>query len=417
MKFDNGLKRLLLSLIAASILLVPGTAAAALPLPATTTVESVVDDHPDDRNAALRAALEAVVDAGATGVIALVDDGHDQTRLAVGSARIEPRQRLQVRDQVRVGSITKTVIATIALQLVGEGRLRLDDTVERWLPGTVSNGSAITLQMLLNHTSGIFNYTDDEAFIPSILADPYRQWTPQELIDVAAAHPPVFAPGQGWSYSNTGYILAGLILQRATGQPVEDLVQERIVKPLHLRDTFFATSARFRGRYAHGYAPPSFTGAGYEDLSPWPPSWAWAAGSLVSNAPDLARFYHALLSGRLLSQSLLVTMTTTVDVGPGFAYGLGIYTVDTPCGSVWGHDGGIPGYVSYALNTRDGSRSTILLLPTQPDEAINTAIGQALLTAVCQMFDQAVPVAAASGAAATSGPTLASTLRSAALVP
>ena len=406
MKFNLGLKRLLLSLFVVSSLLVPGTAAAATPSPASTatTTGSSADHRPGDQNAELRAALQAVVDAGATGVIALVDDGEDRSQLAVGAARLEPRQRLRVRDQVRVGSITKTFIATITLQLVGEGRLSLDDTVEQWLPGVVPNGSAITLQMLLNHTSGIFDYTEDEDFFPSVFADPFRQWTPQEFIDIANAHPPVFAPGEGWSYSNTGYIVIGLVLEKATGHQVQDLVKRRIVKPLHLRGTFLATSARFRGRYAHGYAPPSLTGDGYEDLSSWSPSIAWTAGALVSTAPDLARFYDALLSGRLLSPSLLDAMTTTVETNAGFDYGLGIFALDTPCGTAWGHNGGIPGYFSFALNTRDGSRSAILLLPTEPDEAIATAFfEQALPTAVCQMFDQEVPEAAASGIAATPG--------------
>ena len=361
--------------------------------------------RPGQGDDALRAALQAVVDAGATGMIALVDDGHKQSRLAVGAAQLEPKRLpLRVRDQVRVGSITKTAIATITLQLVGERRLGLDDTIERWLPGAVPNGSEITVRMLLNHTSGIYNYTDDEVFFASVLADPYRHWTPQELIAVANSHPPVFPPGQGWSYSNTGYILIGLLLEKATHRPVQDLVKQRIVRPLHLSNTYFATSAQFRGRYAHGYAPPSLTGDGYQDLSSWPPSWAWAAGALVSNAPDLRRFYQALLSGRLLNPALMRAMTTTVDAGGGgFSYGLGIFSIDTSCGTVWGHDGGIPGYVSFAYGDRSGSRSTVVLLPTQPDDAIGTASEQALFTAVCRMFDRAAPPTTASGRGTSPG--------------
>jgi D-alanyl-D-alanine carboxypeptidase len=291
-----------------------------------------------------------------------------------------------------VGSITKTAVAVITLELAGEGRLRLDDSIERWVPGLVPNGPAITIRMLLNHTSGIYNYTDDPDFIPTIVADPYRIWAPQELVAVAIAHRPVFAPGQGWSYSNTGYILLGLALETATGQPLQDLVAERIVRPLHLRATFFASSAEFRGRYAHGYAPPSLTGDGYVDLSMWSPTSAWAAGALVSSAPDLRRFYQALLAGRLLPPALLGQMTTTVETGnPGSRYGLGIYSMDTPCGTVWGHDGGIAGYVSFALNDREGSRSAVVLLPTQPDDAIAARHQEAVATAVCEMFDSDSP--------------------------
>jgi len=267
--------------------------------------------------------------------------------------------------------------------------------VEQWLPGLVPNGDEITLRMLLNHTSGIFNYTDAPDFIPMLIADPYRYWSPRELVEVATAHDPVFAPGSGWSYSNTGYILIGMILEQATGEPIEDLLQRRVIKALHLTHTFFATSGRFRGSYAHGYIPPSLTGNGYLDASGWPPSWAWAAGAVVSNAADLARFYTALMSGQLLTPWLLNQMTTTVQVGQGFGYGLGIYTQDTPCGPVWGHDGGIPGYVSFAYTDHSGSRSAVVFLPTQPDEAIIAAGLPVIGIAACMMLGQPVQAAAA----------------------
>jgi D-alanyl-D-alanine carboxypeptidase len=370
------------------------TSPAAGSAPATAPASRPVAFAGGDSAGALRAAMLATVDAGATGVIVRVDDGDDVTRIGVGAARLEPRRPIRTGDQVRVGSITKTMVATVALQLVGEGRLRLDDTLEQWLPGVVPGADAITIRMLLNHTSGIFNYTDDPDFIPTVLADPYRYWSPAELVAVATAHPPVFAPGTGWSYSNTGYILVGLVLEKVTGRPIQTLLERRVISPLQLHDTFFATSGRFRGSYAHGYIPPSLSGEGYLDASGWPPSWAWAAGAVVSTAPDLARFYRALMSGRLLAPRLLAQMTTTVAVAEGFGYGLGIYTMDTPCGTVWGHDGGIPGYVSFAYTDRRGSRSGVLLLPTQPDDAI-AASGQAVLvTAVCLMLGRPVPVAA-----------------------
>jgi D-alanyl-D-alanine carboxypeptidase len=211
---------------------------------------------------------------------------------------------------------------------------------------------------------------------------------------------PVFAPGTSWSYSNTGYILVGLVLEKVTGSPIQTLLDRRVIKPLHLRNTFFATSGRFRGSYAHGCFPPSLTGEGYLDVSGWPPSWAWAAGAVVSNADDLAHFYPALMSGRLLKPWLVKQMTTTVDTGQGLGYGLGIYTMNTPCGAVWGHDGGIPGYVSFAYTDRPGSRSGVLLLPTQPDDAIVAAGLPIIDMAVCMMLGQPVPVAGAERSAA-----------------
>ena len=348
--------------------------------------------HPGDDDAALRAALQAVVDAGATGAIGLVDDGADVSAVAVGTARLGTGRPLRVTDELRVGSVTKTVIATITLQLVGERRLRLSDTVERWLPGMVPNGAAITIRMLLNHTSGIFDYAADADWSAAVIAHPNRYWAPQELVAVGTAHSPLFPPGQGLAYSNTGYILLGLVLERVTGQPVQDLVTQRVVRPLRLHGTFFSTSARIRGPYAHGYFPPSLTGDGYLDTSSWLPSFAWTAGALVSTAPDLARFYQALLSGRLLRPALLRAMTTTVSDSayPGLGIGLGIWSVETPCGIAWGHEGGIPGYKSFVLNDRRGTRSAVVLVPTELDEAIGAAFADAVATAACRMRSRPV---------------------------
>jgi D-alanyl-D-alanine carboxypeptidase len=177
------------------------------------------------------------------------------------------------------------------------------------------------------------------------------------------------------------------VLEKVTGQAVQDLVTQRVVRPLHLYDTFFATSSRFRGAYAHGYFPPSLTGDGYLDVTSWSPSLQWTAGALVSTAPDLARFYQALLSGRLLGPALLNEMTTTVTGPdyPGIGVGLGIWSVDTPCGTVWGHEGGAPGYKSFALNDRGGTRSAVVIVPSEPDEAIGAAFEAAVATGACQM--------------------------------
>ena len=395
----SAVARIIATLAAASAVavgvLAPTSPATAAPAPRSSIASATFGASETASDAALLAAMQALVGAGATGVSALVDDGHGVGRFAVGSARLDPPLALRPADQFRVGSITKTAVSVVALQLAEQGRLSLRDSIESWLPHVVPNGSAITLRMLLNHTSGIFNYTDDQDFFATVLAHPYRHWSPRELVDVATSHPPVFAPGTDWSYSNTNYILVGLVLQKATGKSVADLVQQRVIRPLHLENTYLAGTAGFRSRFAHGYAPPGLLGDGYVDLSRWSPSWAWAAGALVSNAPDLARFYQSLLSGRLLSPAMLHQMTTTVSAAPGLGYGLGIFTADTPCGTIWGHDGGIPGYVSIAYNNAEGTRSAVVLMPTQPDSAIVPKFQSVVLAAVCSMFQRPVPAAAA----------------------
>jgi D-alanyl-D-alanine carboxypeptidase len=298
-------------------------------------------------HAELQRAVDRVVAAGAPGVIALVRDGHRTVRAAGGFADLRPRRPLRPGDRYRVGSNTKTFVATVVLQLAGEGRLALEDTVERWLPGLVSGGGAITVRQLLNHTSGLPDYApeDDDSFIRQVLADRRRTWMPQELVGIALARPPLFAPGAAWAYSNTGYILLGLIVEAASGRPLAAELRRRIFAPLHLRGTTFATGRRIVGRHGHGYS--RFGARRLYDITAVDQSWAGAAGAIVSRARDLARFHRALLGGRLLRRDLLAQMRDTVPVG-GQGYGLGLIRSRLPCGTFWGHGGETLGYLSYA---------------------------------------------------------------------
>jgi D-alanyl-D-alanine carboxypeptidase len=379
--------------VAAGIVLAPlgltaGTAGANVP---SSTVPSSASVEPA---AALDRALQHLVDSGATAVVAVldstvVDDGDDRAARVLGAARLDPYRAAQASDATRVGSITKTFVSTAVLQLVAAGRIGLDEPIGRRLPGVVPNGKAITVRMLLQHTSGLFNYTEDEAFLPDVIAHPYRAVTPRQVLAVAFAHPPNFAPGAAWSYSNTNYVVLGLLLEKVTGQPVQTVLDRQIIAPLGLRNTYLALDGRWRGPHLHGYAPPGLVGnPDYVDLSRWNPSWGGAAGAMVSNPTDLARFYRALMSGRLLPTAQLRQLTATVGTGiPGLRYGLGLFSLDTACGRVWGHDGGIPGYLTQAFTDRTGTRSAVLELPTEPDGAIAAGYDAAIEALACQMLD------------------------------
>jgi D-alanyl-D-alanine carboxypeptidase len=350
--------------------------------------------RPGSDNVRLQMLLDELVTQGASGALARVDAGNRTWLLASGAARLQPRQTLTPTARFRVGSVTKTFVSTVALQLVGDGTLRLDDTVERWVPGLVPAGSTITLRMLLNHTSGLFNYTDDEAFVDRHLRDPTRPVTPRELVAVATAHPPTFPPGAGWSYSNTGYIVVGLMIEAATGQPVERLVQQRIVRVLGLSGTSFPTTdPDIAGYHAHGYRLPAAPGQPYLDVTLFAPSLAWTAGAIVSTATDLRRFYGALLGGRLLRPAMLDQMLTTVAVSPTYGYGLGIYSLRGPCGTTWGHDGGIPGYLTSVMNDRGGKRGAVVEMPTEPDPALGDLLRLTVDTATCQALGAVPPTA------------------------
>jgi D-alanyl-D-alanine carboxypeptidase len=338
----------------------------------------------------LQRALDQLVAAGAPGAVALVRDGNRTIRLTSGYADLKTKTPMRATDRFRIGSVTKTFVATVVLQLVGERKLALADTVERWLPGLVPNGRSITVGQLLNMTSGLFDYLDDgdETVGKRLLSGDWTyRWKPRELVRISAAHKPKFAPGAGWSYCNTCYVLLGLIVEKATGSSIAVELRDRVFKPAALRATSLDVGPLISGRHAHGYellGKPRLV-----DTSDISPSFAWAAGAIVSTADDVARFYRALLRGRLLRPDLLRAMQTTVSMGPsasGWGYGLGILRLLPPCGVAWGHTGGIPGYQTSTLNSKDGKRQ-IVVLANLGENSIshrgNQALERVLGTAYC----------------------------------
>jgi D-alanyl-D-alanine carboxypeptidase len=314
--------------------------------------------HPSaPRAAKLQRALDQVVAAGVPGAVLLVRERDRTIRLTSGQGTVKPTTPMRARDRFRVGSITKTFVATVALQLVAENRLALEDSVERWLPGVVPNGVHITIRQLLNHTSGLADYGIDRGFVTKAFRDPVRVWAPRELVAIAATHKAQFPPGTGWAYSNTDYLVLGLIVEAATGRSLGSELQRRIFAPLRLRATALPSAPHIAGRHARGYfARP------LEDVTLVSPSIVGAAGALVSNADDLSRFLRSLLGGRLLPPGLIEAMETTVNASAEFSYGLGLQRLPARCGALWGHTGGMPGYSTSALASKDGKRQVIVLV-------------------------------------------------------
>jgi D-alanyl-D-alanine carboxypeptidase len=349
--------------------------------------------RPDSRSAAppsLRQLAKSVVAVGSPGAVVYVRDAKGARVGTAGYANLRTKERLRGDHAFRVGSITKTFVATVVLQLVAEGVVRLDDSVEQWLPGLVPNGHAITLRQLLNHTSGIYNYTDDPELLRAFARNRLEVWTPAALVALATRHPPLFTPGARWSYSNTGYILLGLVIERATGTTVAEQLRRRIFEPLALTRTSLPDAPTLAPPFASGYllsgngliATPRGRPA---DITLWSPSWAWAAGALVSTASDLARFYGALLGGQLLAPAQLEAMRTTVAVGVGReTYGLGLTVVPLTCGEAWGHGGAVFGYTALAFGSRDGSRQAVVLVNTSVTSRIATRFERALTSAFCR---------------------------------
>ncbi|WP_309052717.1 serine hydrolase domain-containing protein [Streptomyces sp.] len=320
---------------------------------------------PADRDhTATQRALQAAVDAGVPGAVAQARDGGASWTGTAGERGGD--------DRYRVGSITKTFVATVLLQLQAEGRIDLDDPVEKWLPGLVRgnghDGRKITVRQLLNHTSGIYSYTEDPGFQTKVfgagfLKHRYDTWAPERLVAIAMEHRPEFGPGTSWKYSNTNFVLAGLVIEKVTGRPYGKAVENRIIKPLKLRSTSVpGTRPTVRGPHSPAYSTLSTDPtAPVHDVTELNPSLAQAAGEMISDSADLQTFYRALLKGRLLPKNEMRELTTAVPVSPqrpDFRYGLGISWQKLGCGTeIWGHGGGIHGSLSEAYTTRDGRHS------------------------------------------------------------
>ncbi|MEU5975774.1 serine hydrolase domain-containing protein [Streptomyces sp. NPDC047315] len=317
---------------------------------------------------ATQRALDGIVAGGLPGVTATATDGHGDWKGTAGVGNLKTGAPRGADDQFRIASITKTFVATVLLQLEAEGALDLDDTVDKWLPGLVRgnghDGRTITVRQLLNHTSGVYDFLDDTAYrntyvlAPGFLIHRFDDRTPQAAVRVAMQHAPVFSPpGTQHSYSNTNYVLAGLIIEKVSGNTYEHEVRKRIIKPLGLRATTMPGNSSHMPRpssraYSRLSTDPAATKT--YDVTLQNASQTWAEGDIISSAADLNRFFSALLRGQLLPPQQLKAMKTTTPEG----YGLGIGRFTTRCGTtLWGHTGGWIGSLSVAVTTENGSHS------------------------------------------------------------
>ncbi|MFJ5997087.1 serine hydrolase domain-containing protein [Streptomyces sp. NPDC092370] len=360
--------------------------------------------------AALRSTLGAVHEAGMYGSYSSVREGAERWTGASGLADIDTGRPVRPGMRHRVGSISKTFTAVAVLQQVERGRIRLDAPIGEYLPDLVEGerGREVTVRMLLNHTSGIGDYL--VGAFPSLAnkstasldEERFRSIRPEELVRLGLTAPATGRPGeQPGSYSNTNYVIAGLILEKVTGQDAGTYITRNVIDRAGLRATYYPRTPYIKGPHSRMYE--SFYGLidPPRDYSVYNMSWASTAGSIVSTTDDLNRFYRGLLAGRLIGPAALEEMLRTVRVtvgGTGIDYGLGIYTLDLPgCGRFWGHDGAVFGAGTIALSSRDGKRQLAMgwnlmkyqrlnedgtaLERSAIDDAINVHIVQALCRA------------------------------------
>lgn len=318
----------------------------------------------------LQEIIEDIVAAGITGMTVRVRDPRGEWIGRAGVAELGGSVPPPADGHVRIGSNTKTFTATLVLQLVADGRIELDAPVDGYLP-EFGIDRRITVRMLLQHTSGIFNFTgeyyDDGTIVPGIPATPAgKEWVdkrfttylPEELVRLAVGRPGRFEPGTGWSYSNSNYVVLRLLIEKVTGRPVAQELRRRIVGPLGLSGTDEPTTqTELPVPHAHAYYRYEQDGVEQVvDVTEHNPSWISSGGDMISTPRDLETFICALVTGKLLPPELLAEMCAPRPTPiPGMGYGLGVFVQDTGAGTVITHNGGMAGNAALMYATPDGA--------------------------------------------------------------
>ena len=314
----------------------------------------------------LKARAQGLVEAGYPAALAAVSDSKGESAgVAVGKGSLETGQAPPMDGEVRIGSNTKTFVAVVVMQLVQEGKVGLDEPIETYLPGLIKgegiDGSKITVRQLLQHTSGLPEYTDTTPGRSDIFQIKDHYIPPRDLLDTALGKPAAFEPGTQWAYTNTNYLVLGMLVERVSQRPVGEQIDERIVKKLGLSHTYFPAPGeeKIRGTHPQGY---HLSAEGkLEDITEMDPAWGWAAGAMVSTPSELNTFFQAVFDGRLLTQASIDEMKKGVDMGSGGGvYGLGLIGTPLSCGGTsWGHGGDIAGYHTRGGVGPDGTAVTV----------------------------------------------------------
>ncbi|MFE5508536.1 serine hydrolase domain-containing protein [Amycolatopsis japonica] len=325
-------------------------------------------------------AMDAAVAAGIPGMVAVSDD----FRGVSGVADIERPGKPDASGRWRIASVSKVFVATLVLQLVAEKRVGLDEPVQRYLPGLLPYPEPITVRQLLQHTSGLprdLAPEDTWASGPEVDTERFEHFDSDDQIRLSVTKQPLqFKPGTSWAYSNTGYNVLGLLVEKTTRKPLERALAERITGPLHLRDTSLPRDFPFLIRpAARGYEQLYDAPRGLTDVTTYNYSRYFGAGGMVSSGKDLNRFFEALFGGRLLPADLLKQMKTTVPAG-GMEYGLGLMKLNLKTAGacaddhvVWGHGGDLPGFNTLSFHDDSGKDISTLAtvdLTASPDAAL-----------------------------------------------
>ncbi|MFM9608411.1 serine hydrolase domain-containing protein [Streptomyces niveiscabiei] len=357
-------------------------------LPATSAYAAPAPTVPTADMEGVETALKAAMAQGAPGAMARYVGPYGAQVRTVGVRDRETGAPMDIHARFRIGSVSKTFSSVVLLQLVQEGRLTLDAPVNQYLPGLLPD-DRITVRHLLTHRSGLADYTDDmfEHTVPGFESVRNRVFGYQELLNLSLALPRTTEPGVSYRYSNTNFVVVGMLIEKLTGTPVAEQYEHRIFQPLGLRDTLYVHPAtKIPGFHVRGYLHPDEAGAPLVDSTEQTVSWAQSAGAVISSPADLNTFTTALMRGRLLSPAMLEAMRTVTptDTTNTRFYGLGLRRYDLTCGvQVFGHTGTVQGFYTYTFATKDGKRALSAMANTSNKGSANTALGGTLEAAFC----------------------------------
>ncbi|MFD8815987.1 serine hydrolase domain-containing protein [Streptomyces sp. NPDC059627] len=356
-------------------------------MPQTTITTPEVSAHKE----AVQHAADRLVELGAAGVQFRVTRGEHTFVVTSGVAELGTDRPVPEDGRFRISCITKPFVSVVVLQLIAEGRIELDRTVESYLPGLLPQGGRITVRNLLQHTSGLYNYADSfQKPGDRFLRDRYNHYEPEDLIAIAAGKPLEFEPGEEFAYCNTNYFVIGLLIGKVTGRSYRDEIRERVLEPLGLKETTLPGDApEIPEPHARGYMRIA---GRTEDVTLMNPSEAGCAGEIISTTADLDRFLVGLFGGELLAEPEFKEMTTPLpgemikDLPMGIGYGLGLMKLQNDADlDLWGHGAGIPGYATFAATTRDlGIRVQLsITLGEDFSKEAEQAVIRGVNTAVC----------------------------------
>lgn len=359
-------RRLVAAVLLAACVLAPMAAIPATAVPAAGSARHgeagpASDGLGPELTARLDKAVEEVrAQAGIPGaVVGLWMPGKGRYVRATGVADTRTGRPMAADSFVRIGSETKTFTVTALLELVDDGRIELDDPISEYVHG-VPGGHRITLRQLAEMRSGLFPYTADADFTHDLLSDPERTFTPRETLAYGFRHRNTFAPGTRFQYSNSNLVLLGLVIEKVSGRRLADFIHERVLGPAHLHRTLFPKGTEFPAPHPHGYTDQTLSGA-IADTTRWNPSWAWAAGAMISDLHDLRRWAPIVATGELLSPETQRQRLRTLPTGfPGTSYGLGIFKTNG-----WiGHNGSIPGYETVTVYLPSEKATLVIMINT-----------------------------------------------------